>query len=108
MNKKEKEILEKVMKSEKGLLSPSEIDYIANRDKKSVNILVTKGYIEEVKTNKNGQIYNFCRVTEKGIVYFDKWYKKLFLNIKGDVRSIIVSFLTTFVTYILIKIFFKN
>ena len=109
MNKKEKEILKEVVYYHKGDLSPADmINGVAKHDNRSVQNLIVKGYIEEYHKYINNISYNFYRSTEKGIVYFDKWYKKLFFNVKGDIRSIIVSFITTSITYILMKIFFKN
>lgn len=109
MNIKEKEILRGVVDYHKGDLSPNDmINVVAKRDNRSVQNLIAKGYIEEFHKYINNISYNFYRSTEKGMMYFDKWYKKLFFNIKGDIRSIIVSFITTAIIYILMKIFFNN
>lgn len=107
MKDKEKEILKKLVKCPKGLLSPHEmINVIAKRDEKSLHNLISANYIEEVETHKNDQVYNFYRVTEKGLLFLDKWYKKIWFSIKGDVRNIIVSAITAMVIYFLMEIIF--
>ena len=108
MKDKEKEILKKLVEHPEGSLSPCDmINVVARIDKKSVHSLISTGYIEEVKTYKNNKIYNFYRATEKGLLFFDKWYKKIWFSIKGDVRNIIVSAITAITIYFLMEIIFS-
>ena len=104
MKYREREILRKLVEHPKGSLSPvNMINVIAKRDEKSVHNLIVTGYIETVETNKYGRSYNFYRATEKGLLYFDVWYKKIWFSIKGDIRNIIVSAITTVVIYFLME-----
>lgn len=104
MNKSEREILKKAIDSKDGLLSPATlINGIAKRDKRSVENLVALGYLDEVPRDHsglNGSYYtiNFYRVTAKGLFYFKAWHIKLWHNIKGDIRTIIISAITAIVT----------
>jgi len=104
----EKEILQKAISHNVGLLSPVDmINGIAKRDRKSVENLVVRGYLEEVpvdKTGLQGNTYTlqFYRVTEKGLNVFEPWYKKLWFMMKGDVRTIIISVITAVVSTIAI------
>lgn len=108
MKGKEKEILKKLVKHSKGSLSPHEMKtVIARRDERSVHNLISNGYIEEVPTRKNDRDYIFYRATEKGLLFFDKWHKKVWFSIKGDVRNIIVSAITAVVIYFLMEIVFS-
>ncbi|NOQ68041.1 hypothetical protein GQ568_01205 [Patescibacteria group bacterium] len=107
MEDKEKEILKKLVEHPKGSLSPCDmINAVAKRDKRSVHNLISTGYIEEVETYKNDRVYNFYRATEKGLLFFDKWYKKIWFSIKGDIRNIIVSAITAVVIYFLMETIF--
>jgi len=68
MKKTEIQILKKTANHNKGLLSPADmINGVANRDERSVNRLISKGYIDEVTTEINQRRYTFYRITEKGI-----------------------------------------
>ncbi len=113
MHKKEKVILKAVTKHNNGLLSPHElISVIAKGDKRAVENLVAMKYIEEVpRENRDSQgsyyTINFYRATEKGILKFHPWYKKVWYFLRGDVRTIIVSIITALITTA-ITIFLKN
>ena len=108
MKGKEKEILKKLVEHPEGSLSPCDmINVIAKRDKRSVHNLISNGFIEEVPTHKNDRDYNFYRATEKGLLFFDKWYKKIWFSIKGDLRNIIVSAITAVAIYFLMEIIFS-
>lgn len=100
MNKEEKEILRKSIKRKTGLYSPAEmINGIANHNRSLVENLVTKGYLEEVPTQINtGATYNFYRVSHKGLILFEPWYKRFSFYFKGDLRTIIISVITTILT----------
>jgi len=107
MKDKEKEILKKLVVHPEGSLSPHDmINVIAKRDKRSVHNLISNGFIEEVPTHKNDRDYNFYRATDKGLLFFDKWYKRIWFSIKGDIRNIIVSAITAVVIYCLMAIVF--
>lgn len=76
MKKVEKIILKKAVKDKRGLFSPADmINGIAERDKKALHRLITRGFIEEVPTEINQIMYTFYRVTEKGVsrANFIKW-----------------------------------
>lgn len=80
MNKKEKIILKKAVKYHQGLLSPAiMINSLAERDQKSVEVLVVNKYLEEVPREHNGEVINFYRVTAKGYarnnIFKWFWYK---------------------------------
>ena len=104
MTKNEKIILKSVV-DRGGLLSPTDlINGIAQRDRKSVENLVVKGYLEEVpqdiKGIKLGTTYslNFYRATEKGLLVFSLWYARVWHGMKGDVRTIIIAAITALIT----------
>ncbi len=106
MNNIERNILEKAKSSNEGLLSPATLNSMANQDKRSVENLVARGYLENVpvdKTNLHGGTYTlqFFRVTEKGLNVFEPWYEKLWFMMKGDIRTIIISVITAVIVTIL-------
>ena len=106
IKKEEIEILKKTIKYHKGLLSPQEmINGVAKIDEKSVHKLIVNNYLEEVPTHKNDRLYTFYRVTEKGLLKFEPWYKKCWFNIKKYLINIFVSAITA-VIILLIKIVF--
>lgn len=97
-----------------GLLSPADlINGIAQQDRRSVENLVVRGYLEEVpqdlKGIKLGSTYsvNFYRATEKGLLVFSPWYIKIWHGMKGDVRTIVISAITALITS-LIAIFVEK
>ena len=107
----ERKIL-KIVVERGGLLSPADlINGIAHRDRRSVENLVVRGYIEEVPQDKQGMqgtyTLNFYRATEKGLLFFSPWYLKIWSWIKGDIRTIIISVITALVTS-LIAIFINK
>jgi len=103
MTKDEKRILRAVI-DRGGLLSPADlINGIAQRDRRSVENLVVKGYIEEVPQDMHGMhgntyTLNFYRATEKGLLVFAPWYIKMWTGIKGDLRTVIISAITALIT----------
>lgn len=101
MNKEEREVLKKVSSSPKGLLSQSDLlSYVPNRNTKISHFLITSGLIEEVKRNikATGIEATFYRLTEKGRIALKPLYERLWLSIKGDIRTIIVSIITALLT----------
>lgn len=113
MAKNEKEIL-KVVVGRGGLLSPADlINGIAKQDRRSVENLVARDYIEEVPQDVKGIklgstcSVNFYRATEKGLLVFAPWYMKIWLGIKGDIRTVFISSITALITA-LIAIFIEK
>lgn len=104
MNNEERGILKKLVEHSKGSLSPCEmINVVARRDNRSVSNLIATGYIEEVETHKNDKVYTFYRASAKALLFFDKWYKRMWYSLKGDIRNIIVSAITAIVIYYLME-----
>lgn len=106
MNKEEKEVLKKVRDDSGGLLSQSDlINYLPNRDTRLSHSLITSGFIEEVNRKiKATQIEaTFYRLTEKGRIIFEPFYKRLWFLIKGDIRIIIVAAITALIISIISK-----
>ena len=106
MNKKEKEILKQVIEHPDGLLSPSTlINGIAHEDKRSIENLVAIGFLDEVPRERRGfngnYTINFYRVTEKGLIFFEPWHIKIWSNIRGDIRTIIISAITASITILI-------
>lgn len=104
MKETEKRILKAVV-DRGGLLSPADlINGIAQHDRKPVENLVVKGYLEEVSQDvkgiKLGSTYsvNFYRATEKGLLVFSPWHAKIWHWLRGDIRTIIISAITALVT----------
>ena len=113
MTKNERKILKAVV-DRGGLLSPADlINGIAQHDRKPVENLVVKGYLEEVpqdmKGIKLGSTYtlNFYRATEKGLLVFSPWYTRAWHVMRGDVRTVVISAITALVTS-LIAIFIEK
>ncbi len=116
MTENEKRILKAVV-DRGGLLSPADlINGIAQQDRKSVENLVVRGYLEEVpqdvKGVRLGSTYslNFYRATEKGLLVFSPWYIRMWHGLKGDVRTIVIAAITALVTSaiaIIIEKFFR-
>jgi hypothetical protein len=91
MNKKEKEILKKAVEDPTGLLSPVDlINGIAKHDRRAVQNLISKGYIEEVTKDLPGPTLgitypqDFYRVTDKGLIEFQPWFRRFWFNFKKD------------------------
>jgi len=104
MNKDEKEILKKAIKSNEGLISPANmINSYAGGIRRLPERLVSLGYFEMVPEEiSTGTVINFYRVTEKGFAVFYPLHKKVWYTLKGDVRitivAVIISILTTLIT----------
>jgi len=101
MDKKEKEILKKMLDNPNGLLSQSElISCLPDKDTKLSHSLITSGFIEETRRviKLSGLEATFYRLTEKGRIVFKPIYKRMWFLIKGDVRTIVVSIITALVT----------
>ena len=90
MNQEEQKILKAVVEHHSGLLSPAEMfNGIASHDRKIVEKLVIKGYIEEVpqpvpEFPQGHKMLNFYRATEKGHSAFEPWYKKFWFSFKNN------------------------
>ena len=104
MSNDEKDILKAVI-GRGGLLSPADlINGIAKGNRKPIENLVVRGYLEEVpqavKGIKLGTMYslNFYRATEKGLLVFSPWYSKVWNLMKGDIRTIVISAITALIT----------
>ncbi|MDO8604438.1 MAG: hypothetical protein Q7K40_03515 [bacterium] len=102
MIKEEKEVLRIAIERKQGLYSPAEmINGIAGHNRKLVEDLVVKGYLEEVSQQiSTGAVYNFYRVSHKGLILFSSWYKKLWFSFRNDLRVIIVSIVASSITTI--------
>ncbi|MFA6095421.1 MAG: hypothetical protein WC767_01100 [Candidatus Paceibacterota bacterium] len=101
MNKEEKEVLNKVLNHPTGLLSQSDwLNILPNRDTRVGHSLITSGFVEEVtRLVKVTQIEaTFYRITEKGRNALKPFYKRFWISIKGDLRTITVSAITSLVT----------
>lgn len=104
MTENEKKILKTVVEHREGLLSPAIlINSIAQKDTRSVENLVATGYLEEVPSEHPGlnggyYIINFYRATEKALMRFAPWYKRLWFNVRGDIRIVLISTITALIT----------
>lgn len=108
MLKQEKDILRKTVEWHKGLLSPADfINGICKRDEKSAHSLISKGFIEEVPHKLHDKDYIFYRASEKGRAVFYPIYKKVWLAVKGDIRTVIVAVIISIITT-LVTIFIKS
>lgn len=115
MKKEERGILEKVKGWPKGLLSQSNLmNSIAGGDTKSVHSLITSGYIEETKRKIKGvkigtqNEATFYRITEKGKLVFEPLYKRLWYLIRGDVRVILISLITSVIVTAVTTLIFRK
>mgnify|MGYP000607281592 CR=1 FL=1 len=112
MTKDERRILKKLV-NRGDLLSPAKlINGIAKGDRRSVENLVVKGYIEEVPQDMHGPrgtyTLNFYRATEKGLLVFAPWYKRIWSAIKRDIRTVIISTITAVITTLITIFLEKN
>lgn len=105
MSKNEIKILKAVALHKNGLLSPQELFHeIAQGDKRSAEHLVARGYLLEIPQEQSGimggssYIINFYRITDKGLFRCERWHKRLWFGIKGDIRTIITSSIVAFIT----------
>ena len=107
MKKEEKEILKKINEFPNGLLSQTDLLKISNGNTKVNHSLIVGGFIEETKRKIKGiklgfqEEATFYRITGKGKLVFEPFAKRTWFSIKGDIRTIIVSFVTTIITLIL-------
>ncbi|MDP2695786.1 MAG: hypothetical protein Q8O87_00875 [bacterium] len=104
MTKYEKLILKAVV-DRGGLLSPADlINGIARQDRRLVENLVVRGYIEEVPQDMEGvrlgstYTLNFYRATEKGLLVFSPWYTRMWHVLRGDVRTMVIAAITALIT----------
>ena len=104
MTENERRILKAVV-DRGGLLSPADlINGIAQHDRKPVENLVVRGYIEEVPQDMKGiklgttHSLNFYRATEKGLLVFSPWYSRVWHGMKGNIRTIVISAITALIT----------
>lgn len=113
MTNNEKSVLRKLINDQRGLLSPVDlINGIANHDRRVVEALVAKRYIEEVPQIipdfNGGHTVNFYRATQKAYDKFAPWYNRIWQNISSDLRTIIVSAVVALVTTLITKFIFKQ
>jgi len=97
MTTKEKEILKKMESYHKGLLSEVELFNCLGKGEcnKEIHKLITIGYIEEIPVKWFGKNYTGYRLTEKGYYPNDLIWNKFWHLIKSDLKTIIVSVITT-------------
>ncbi len=106
MSESEKAILKQAAEHPDGSLSEAVlINGIARQDRRSVENLIAKGYVEveqRLHPGLGGSSYtiNYYRVSEKGLTQFAPWYSRVWLNFKGDIRTITVSLITAVLTTI--------
>lgn len=104
MKKETKEILKKAVDCPKGKFSPADmVNGIAGGNDKQVEWLVVHKYLENVPVDKpgfHGDYYTlqFYRVSEKGYTIFAPWYKRVWFFVRGDIRTIIISVITSILT----------
>lgn len=99
MNKAEKYFLKKVVDFHTGLLAP--VDLFRHNSDKIIHKLIAEGYIEEVPTTRNNKEYTYYRASQKGHCVFYPFHKKIWLSLKGDVRTVVVSVITSAITTVL-------
>lgn len=91
-NNKAKEVLKKVRDNSKGLLSQSDlINCLPDRDTRLSHSLITSGFIEEVnrRIKANGQEATFYRLTQKGYLVFEPWWKRTWAFFTNDMAKIL-------------------
>ena len=104
MDANEKRILKALVEHPKGELSPADfINGIALRDERAVQHLKSQGYIDTTphqNRDVRGNYYDvlFYHATHKGLAEFYPWHEKFWFAIKGDIRTILVSALTSAIT----------
>ncbi|MDO8558364.1 MAG: hypothetical protein Q7S09_04230 [bacterium] len=106
MTKKERDILKAVVVDRpQGLFSPADlINGIAQHDRRAVENLVARGYLEEVPQDQLGHDHsysiNFYRATEKGLTVFAPFYQRAWFGLKNNtslyvgISSIVFGILT--------------
>ncbi len=100
MDKKEREILKALVEHPRGELSPADfINGIARGDERSVRNLQSKGYVNTAPhphRDLNGNYYDvpFYYATDKGLVEFEPWHKKIRFLFRGDLRTVIIALIT--------------
>jgi len=108
MKKEEKEALKNINNVNRGLLNQSDLlNCLPNRDTKLSHSLITSGYLEETKRlEKASQIeITYYRLTEKGRLVFEPFYKQWWFYFKGDIRTVMVAVITTIVVSLIAKMF---
>lgn len=114
MIEKERNILKKAIDSNEGLISPATmINSYAHGDQRSVEILVSRKYLERVyefKEGTHGATYSiiFYTVTEKGLIQFDHFAKRLWFNFKNHITIWVGIFSIFFGITSLIFVYLNN
>lgn len=108
MSKDEKRVLKALVEDRTGIMTPSDlIGDVAKRNRRLVENLVVKGYIEEIPQTYNPwpglpgstlRTITCYRATHKGLMVFNSWYEKAWFALRGDLRTIIVSVITAAIT----------
>lgn len=98
-----------MLEHRKGEFSGGEIfNSIAKRDDKRIHALITNGYIEEYEDkvhnllNHTSRSIKKYRLTKAGREALAPLHKKLWENVKGDIRGLIVSLMTAVVTSVVV------
>ena len=105
MTTDEEIILTKFKDFDKGLLSPAEyLNMVSSRKNKSSHSLITKGYVEEVPTQVNGEVHNFYRLTDKANLYFLPFWKKSYIYIRKDIRTVLVAIIAAIGTTVAVNL----
>ncbi len=98
MNKKESEILKKMLERNDGLFSPATlINSLSSGDRRSVESLVSQGYIQtvfEIKEGHTGGSYSLISysLTEKGLVYGKSVFHRLAYTFTKNITLILAIF----------------
>lgn len=105
MNKKE--LIKKVIKIDGGGLTRNGLIERAENDDeiRLIQKLISEGYLENYTVQKQvgrgtWTAVDFIRVSEKGHELLEPFYKRIFLFIKDDTRTVLVSVATTILTVI--------
>ena len=101
MTKKEKEALKKAVEYKGGLIPKIVFNNMIERNGKIENSLIASGYIDEVSAYVEGKTYMAYRPSEKGFMIFKPFYKRAWVIIKKDFRTIVVAIITTLVITII-------
>ncbi len=101
MNRKQKEILKKVIQHKETLIARNVFNDIVSNDIISANILIASKYIDETPVHIGEAIHTAYRVSEKGYMAFEPFHKKILYAIKGDIKTIIIAIVVAVVTTII-------
>ena len=96
MNEGEKQLLEKLVKSNEGMLSQREFTSGENKRRTAQKLIALK-LVEEFQY-KNIPSY---RATEKGRMIFEPYINRVWFSIKGSMGAIIVSTITAIIVAII-------